>query len=205
MNVISSHQPYASLVMAGIKLWETRPYPPNGDMRPKGVRGLPGKQINRGDRIGIAATKRWAPGWCRWYNPDRNDADADMVNVLDSVGVDFFEGEGQWYLDRLSLPLGVLLGTVEAVRALPIVFYDDGPPAGWDESSPIIDTATDNGIRRLTLWDRGDIEGYEKDISDQVLFGHWVPGGWAWQLANPEPFAAPIPVKGKQGVWEWAP
>lgn len=30
--------------MAGIKLWETRPWPPNGDMRPDGVRGLPGKQ-----------------------------------------------------------------------------------------------------------------------------------------------------------------
>lgn len=32
---------------------ETRPSPPNGDMRPAGVRGLPGCAINDGDRIAI--------------------------------------------------------------------------------------------------------------------------------------------------------
>ena len=50
MNVITLYQPHASLVMAGIKTWETRGLPPNGDMRPEGVRGLPGRRINAGDR-----------------------------------------------------------------------------------------------------------------------------------------------------------
>ena len=61
--VITVYQPYASLIMAGVKTWETRGLPPNGDMRPEGVRGLPGRRVNAGDRIGIHTAKRWAPGW----------------------------------------------------------------------------------------------------------------------------------------------
>lgn len=93
----------------------------------------------------------------------------------------------------------------------------------------------------------GPEEGDERDISDQLPFGNWTPGGWAWGLADPIPTTLwcpacdgtgwildcdacresgksladtdcsasgcrvckrtgscqPIPVKGKQGVWEW--
>ena len=59
-NVITLYQPYASLAIAGIKTWETRGNPPNGDMRPEGVRGLPGRQINAGDRIKVdTRTKKY--------------------------------------------------------------------------------------------------------------------------------------------------
>ena len=59
--VITVYQPYASLIMAGVKTWETRGNPPNGDMRPEGVRGLPGRRINAGDRL--AAMFGYLPDW----------------------------------------------------------------------------------------------------------------------------------------------
>lgn len=50
---ITLHPEYADAIADGRKWLETRPSPPNGDMRPKGVRGLPGCKINEGDYVGI--------------------------------------------------------------------------------------------------------------------------------------------------------
>lgn len=196
MNVITVRQPYASLIVAGIKLWETRPYPPNGDMRPKGVRGLPGLRIDRGERIAIHAAQRWAPGWLRWYSPERSDADSDRLNVLESVGVDFHEcGDNWWKIDTRSLPLGAIIGIVEVTRCLPVADYDT---CTFGIHEPHICTS-DSG-RDLALVENGA----ETTISDQLPYGDWQPGRWAWRLVDPQP-CDPIPAKGKQGVWSWEP
>ena len=52
---LSIAEPYASAIVHGIKTWETRGQPPNGEMRPDGVRGFPGVRLNRGDRIMVVA------------------------------------------------------------------------------------------------------------------------------------------------------
>jgi len=209
LKVITVDQPYASLIMAGVKRWETRPSPLNGNMRPEGVRGLPGLKVNAGERIGIAASKKWAKGWCRWYDPDHSTVDSDLMEVLGSIGVDFAEdcnGSYQWKLlsHWSGLPLGALLGTVEVPRVMPVVSEWSDLPAGWDESSPFIVAVKVAG--RLAVWNPESAvpQGFVTvDISDQLPFGHWAPGGWAWELADPQPLAEPIPAKGKQGVWEW--
>ena len=226
MNVISLHQPYASLVMAGIKTWETRGNPPHGDMCPEGVRGLPGRRINAGDRILIHAARTWAPGWLRWYSPERSDADSDRLNVLESVGVDFHEcGDNWWKIDTRSLPLGAILGSVRVERVLPV-----GSMPGCEYLADDLHVCL-NGNGRLDLVDH---DNGDDDITDQVPFGNWKPGTWAWELADPIPTTEqcpacdgdgwyidstgsptrcyvcetswtcpPIPVTGKQGVWEW--
>ena len=128
MNVITLYQPYASLAIAGIKTWETRGNPPHGDMCPEGVRGLPGKRINAGDRILIHAARSRAPGWLRWYSPERSDADSDRLNVLESVGVDFHEcGDNWWKIDTRSLPLGAILGSVRFEAAIPVRTHVHNP------------------------------------------------------------------------------
>lgn len=199
MNVISLHQPYASLIMAGVKTWETRGNPPNGDMRPEGVRGLPGRRINAGDRVAIHAAKRWAPGWVRWYNPDRKDADLALTDALEEIGVEFGESDGYWYPNPRSLPTGVILGSVRVDGAIPIRTHLHNPhlPKLYDWCAWV---CHETDIDKLTY----EIDGcYDEDISDQLPFGNWTPGGWAWELADPQPLDQPIPVKGKQGVWEW--
>lgn len=61
---LTLHQPYASLIVAGIKTWETRPLAPHGDMRWLGESGLPGCRINRDDRVAIhAAAADLVLGW----------------------------------------------------------------------------------------------------------------------------------------------
>ena len=57
MKAITLHPEFADAVADGRKTIETRPFPPNGDMRPAGVRGLPGCNVDRGERIAIHAGK----------------------------------------------------------------------------------------------------------------------------------------------------
>ena len=222
-NVITVYQPHASLIMAGIKTWETRGNPPNGDMRPEGVRGLPGKRINAGDRILIHAAVLEpvagadVGGW--WWEPDMGDP---VIVSLDDHR-------------QIPAPLGKILGSVRIDDALRIyhetALADAGLTSAWEPHVTL-------GDNTLTLWRPSDSTSRwwtETDISDQLPFGHWVPGGWAWELAHPIPTTErcpacyhgmvpetpgraedgydrcpmcdgegscpPIPAKGKQGVW----
>jgi hypothetical protein len=42
-------------------------------------------------------------------------------------------------------------------------------------------------------------------LDDQErYFGDYSPGRWAWLLADVVALEQPIPVKGAQGLWNWA-
>lgn len=38
---------------------------------------------------------------------------------------------------------------------------------------------------------------------DELELGHFAPGRYAWKLANVRQLPDPVPVKGKQGLWNW--
>lgn len=274
-NVITVYQPSASLIMAGVKTWETRGNPPHGDMRPDGVRGLPGRRVNAGDRVAIHAaakpvrtlptemiTSAWIPGsfdqpWS-WGDEivdilgrDREAQDALEADIAEHgiregvhLGPDMRVWDGHHRIvaamclgikeipiSKDSLPTGVILGTVEVVRVLPV-----GSMPGCEYLADDLHVCL-NGNGRLDLVDH---DNGDYDITDQLLYGHWLPGNWGWELADPIPTTEqcpdgctrfhgrmpghvygsnwdwvpcqtcggamtcpPIPVKGKQGVWEW--
>ena len=37
----------------------------------------------------------------------------------------------------------------------------------------------------------------------ELLFGDWTPGRYAWQLANVKMLPEPIPARGQHGLWDW--
>ena len=41
------------------------------------------------------------------------------------------------------------------------------------------------------------------NVTDQLPYGDFAPGRWAWMLTNVQP-CGPTPAKGKQGLWECA-
>lgn len=55
-KAITLHPMYADAIAEGRKWIETRPSPPNGNMRPAGVRGLPGCAIDKYETIAIHAS-----------------------------------------------------------------------------------------------------------------------------------------------------
>lgn len=217
MKALTVAQPWASLIVAGVKTIETRPSPPNGSMRPDGVRGLPGLAIEPGERIAIhaAATRPvtlgdWYVGtaygeWCARRPTTRP---GDMFATHETV----------W------LPLGAIVGTVVVADALPIVSED------VEAELPCIEV----GFQHMSVWwpssgAPGD-EANEMYTTDQLPLGDYRPGRWGWLLTDPQSTtslcpacldearpgsvckvcsdlwcADPVPVRGRQGVWEWTP
>ncbi len=88
------------------------------------------------------------------------------------------------YPDEKPLPLGEIVATCQLVRVARI----QHPPEkiqGW-------------------RWDGPDGKQYEFELSnDEIAFGNYSPGRYAWMLDDIQPLSDPIPAKGKLGLWEW--
>lgn len=84
-----------------------------------------------------------------------------------------------------KFPLGYIIATAELVDCHKIVRYggrgmsSDGP--GWLE--------TEDGIYLPT--------------EQELLFGDWTPGRYAWEVVNVKMLPEPIPAKGHQRLWNW--
>lgn len=78
-----------------------------------------------------------------------------------------------------DLPRGAILATVDLVDVQPI--HGHGLPAAWREE----------------LNPTGE---FESDL-DEVAFGDYRSGRFAWRLENVRKLVDPVPVKGRLGVW----
>lgn len=193
MKAIVVKQPYAALIVAGVKEWETRPMPLSGDMRPDGVRGLPGCAVNRGERIAVcAAASKPEEGW-------RASPGQRGSTVYGDLGGEWVVSGGQLHElcdgRTLPLPTGAVVGTVMVREQVPIVDAE----FGWRGEGDTPASAIVVGDGWLELVDVGP-GGIESDITDQLPFGWWRDGSTAIGLDDPQP-CDPIPVVGKQGVF----
>lgn len=92
---------------------------------------------------------------------------------------------------REPVPLGALVGTAVIGEPLPI----------RDDCS--MDRHVCQIAGRLTHHEDlvcGGESDTEFDITDQVPYGDWTPGRWAWPLYDPQPLPEPILWRGSQGV-----
>lgn len=206
VKAIVLHQPWATLVAIGVKEWETRPSPPNGTMRPDGVRGLPGLPIEPGERIAIVAGARKPPegmevgDYCveRWRDEPAEPCMAGPYRP--ALG----------YRPMFRLPLGAVVCTAVVAEALPMVGdYDDVSSAY--EGPAAVEVVPGGSLIQYPAWDGvlydEDGDPHETDgarcvdISDQLPYGDWTLGRWAWRLTDVQS-CDPIPVKGRQGVFD---
>lgn len=197
------HQPSATLIALGVKTIETRPSPPNGPMRPEGVRGYPGLTIEPGERIAIVAGKAWHPhgawrggGWlCRGSNVDGRPR---LMAPGTHDGFDWSERmPAPW-----ELPLGAVVCTMVVTDALPMGHTGEGGAIrtidiDFDGTLWIVEPQTDEEYE-------AEIEADHREITDQLPFGDYSPGRWGWLLEAIHP-CEPIPVRGRQGVFELPP
>jgi hypothetical protein len=87
-----------------------------------------------------------------------------------------------------SLPRGCVIAIAELVECWKIVdrYYTVYPKVG---DARCIEASGKTG----------NVEG------DEILFGNWTPGRYAWQLENVHQLVTPIEVKGHQRLWNWQP
>lgn len=217
---ISLHQPGATLCVTPAPLLYPKPggYVDWPMVKRFVTRSRPCPPKHIGQRIAIHAAKRV---------PDVDEG--GFGNIGGEFGIDFtktiFPTEpghpwhplavGDWYAYQrpnppgrvetvFPLPLGAVAATAVVARSLPILALDQDPSPGRDEWVPHIAPARFAG---LVLWDYpgeyiecvGRYGWKHADISDQLLYGDWTPGRWAWELTDVEPLAEPVPWKGRQG------
>lgn len=233
---LTIHQPYPSLIAHGIKEWETRPHPPAGwPGIPEGTRRMPGCRVEPGETVLIHAAAKRPVHLSRvgeWFVHSRftEPESGPEIRRLGSVH------NGELVPDRyerglaIPMPLGAVVATARITDVVPIdvVPYPHGmdrwvwaPPGRLDYCQLVYHE------------DYGGVGEHPVDISDQLPYGDWTPGRWAWRLGDVRKLDEPVreylkpcgignqcwgedccpsplhggvvPVRGRQGVWRPAP
>ena len=212
---INVDQPYASLIAHGIKEWETRPYPPAGwPGIPEGQRRMPGVRVEPGQEVLIVSNRSMAKGWACWLSA-WNDDDADRLNLMESLGWTLDEsanGDGWCKVWKPSVPLGAVVAVARITDVVPITKCSG--------EHHVCNSPSDVLLHHSPLHEPHADGETEHDISDQLPYGDWSPGRWAWRLDDVRrltepvteyrvewdrswtpPSTKPTPVRGRQGVW----
>lgn len=183
------NEPYASAIVHGLKRRETRGQPPNGEMRPDGVTGFPGVRLPRGGRIMVIANGRKPRGgkYGPWDVIHARNGRRTVTTCIDASSIntaDFI----------VDLHPGHIVGSVVVEDVVPIVGQLRDVPGG---SFVLRAGAT------LELWTLNDDRAFtQTDISDQLPWGDWQPGRWAWQLAAPKSTTEMCPMCEGTGDWD---
>lgn len=197
-----------------VKRWETRSWP------------CPAKYVGR--RIAIAATAKRPKDY--WHHVDRDPQFPETLAPFCDLGVyvDIDESsDGEWWRYRWAGPLGRVVGTVVVARSLPIARCSDTGPehvccpvgGGLLHHLPLsTDTPTEWDISDQQPYGYWEPGWWAWELTDPQLTTERCP----WCLIHPAfdngspPAPArdcpvcggagrcdPIPVKGRQGVWQW--
>jgi len=84
-----------------------------------------------------------------------------------------------------NLPLGAVIATGELIGCHKIVSI------GWTGSP-----------ERRIAWVDGELTPHYPS-EQEILFGDWALGRYAWEIRNVQILPEPVPAKGKQGIWNW--
>lgn len=97
-----------------------------------------------------------------------------------------------------ELPRGAVIAVGELVNIWYIVTH---PGTNVDIAKNI-----NIGAESLTT-DRHapDFADYFVPTEQEILFGDWTPGRYAWEIVNVKLLPEPIPARGQQGLWNWEP
>lgn len=169
MPVLTLWQPWASLVAVGVKSIETRSW------------AAPESLV--GGRIAIHAAARKPPK----CDPCNGSGCGPGTASGAYVPCDWCGGTGVHGLcaEVTDMPLGAIVATARLMACVPM--YADRLPPTVCAHLMVFPEA-------LLLWsaDVGELEPV--DVSDQLPFGDFRPGRWAWLLDDVQHLAEPVPA-----------
>ena len=228
MRAITLWQPWATLVALGVKTVETRPGP--APLRLVGERVAIHAAARRPTFQHIpprprreAVTHQWTP-WLvidtvtdpAWQRPIQTHPKRERIPRAAKTPTLFRPHggphEGRYPDgraepgDTIELPLGAVVATARIAASVPMV--GAGCVVGPSVYVPGEDATPDRPEGTLWTWQAphgDDRHPYLSwcDITDQLPYGDYRPGRWAWLLEDIEPVEPPVPARGKQGWWTW--
>jgi hypothetical protein len=177
-KALTVDQPHIGLLAHEIRHFETRPFPPNGSMRPDGFRGYPGLTIDQGERIALHASSSLATGaeWsCAW----------DRLAAAHCAG-----RTAHWAPKRAVLATAAVLGAG---------MFVDGTTLTGPTDHPVLEVYADDDV---VAWrPDGSSLHVAAYFEGEVSLGICTPGRWGWLLGDVERLAEPVSCRGAQGVW----
>jgi hypothetical protein len=180
LPVLSLWQPWATLIIVGVKTIETRSW-----RAPKSIIG---------QRIAIHATKK----------PPKEDQRVGEYGVH-QMGDDSWAMQRINTLRYIPLPLGAVVATVRLVATLPVVELWEIHPL-FSGGAGCVATTQPNAEHppKLMVWNDGETYGHA--IEDQRPHGDFTPGRWAWLLEDVQAVDPVVPFVGGQGFSKrWIP
>jgi hypothetical protein len=101
------------------------------------------------------------------------------------LGIKDYKGSWLYYLEYGVGPFGKVIATCNLVDCIKILHVDKyhiftGNNLANNRSISVVGT-------------------------EELSFGDYTPGRYAWLLEDVKPLPEPIPAKGHQGLWEWEP
>ena len=100
-----------------------------------------------------------------------------------------------------NLPLGYLIGTVDLYDCVPILDAEDpDDPCGEMASAFIASQGSVTPPDSAWFYDDGS-DDIGVGVSDQIPYGDFTPGGWAWLTRDAVLLDEPIPMRGSLG-WQ---
>lgn len=168
LPTLTLHQPYASLIAERVKWIETR--------------GWPAPEALIGQTIGIHAAAR---------APRRDDPVGDWLPYRAGDA-------GPWRMqhyatgvpgapDEVTLPLGAIVATARLTACVPMV---DLPSESADTLAILNDDDGDPTLHLVLYPDSPDGLRFHpllRDVTDQLPYGDFAPGRWAWLLDDIAP------------------
>lgn len=182
MKALTIRQPWASLIAHGVKTIETRSW----------------STEYRGP-LAIHAGKSKPPfpwragGWVTGHSVLRYHDRVDEQFSLSLYG-----GDAQ------RLPLGAVVATCTLADVVPIggpysfrTGIAEGDEGDFPDSRVVVRRPAVGWAPESLVIDRP-----HEDITDQLPYGDFTPGRWAWLLTDIKP-CDPVPAKGRLGMWDW--
>ena len=175
MKAISLWQPWASLIAAGAKPYETRSWAPPRELIGQPIAIHAAKKIDKG-------AAQFAEELCYGQHSSGSHDLADKIEATYSTCPDELMG----IFGQATLPIGCIVAIAKLDAAFQLGEMADGTaiPAA-------------RVVRRLTS--RQMPECFTVRYDD---FGDYAPGRWAWLLRDVKPLNPPIAAKGAQGFFE---
>lgn len=143
--------------------------------------------------IACGAKKYETRGWATNYHGPIaiHAALKDARTMFDELPLDVQTAMSPFLVEHYSLwskvPHGAVIATTELVEC-------------WEIRDATSSYGTGYGYKCIGIGDNARIISPN---NNELLFGDWTSGRYAWELANVQMLPEPIPAKGRQGLWNW--
>jgi hypothetical protein len=194
VKVLTLHQPWASLIAVGVKTIETRSW----STQYRGPLAIhAGAKFVFGE-VGEFRAETWFSDLQHVEHCYCDDGEVDYSCQRGATRTPCLTKLGE---RPIMLPLGAIVATCALVDVVPIRERQWPEPEGLVR--PYITVHPDGS--RLLKWQR-HLSKVGVNITDQLPYGDYSPGRYAWLLADVVPVDPPVPFKGGQGLTKtWEP